>query len=147
MPHAAPRFPTRAVKKRKQQEDLLQIRIVKWARRYLPDPPEGPAWTAINPKPYRNMKQAQREKEMGKKAGVQDFLLIWRGRTILPECKRPKEKGSSAGGLSAVQKTWKQDALLAGALCCEVQSLDEFVGFLEMLSIPIKAGGLEALRR
>lgn len=122
-------------------EAALQIRIAGWLRRYVPPPPDGPYWCAINPVPSKSRTVAIKSKNMGMKAGIADLLLVVQGRSIFCELKADK------GSLSNVQKQFAREALLAGAVHVVVKSLDEFVGFLEMLSIPIKAGGLEALRR
>lgn len=122
-------------------ESALQISIVSWARRYLPPPPDGPYWCAINPVPSKSLTAAMKSKQMGMKAGIADLLLVLKGRAIFCELKADK------GALSNVQKTFAQEAILAGAAHVVIKSRDEFVGFLEMLSVPIRPGGLEALKR
>lgn len=114
-------------------EDSLQITIANWMERFLYAPPEGPYWSAINPKPNKSLSQASLCKRMGMKAGIADLLLVWKGRAIALELKAGKNTRSPA------QVSFSAAWLLAGGLCHEIRSLDEFLLFVEMLGIPTRA--------
>lgn len=111
-------------------EQALQIAIVDFLQRFVPPPPEGPFWTAINPVPAKSKAVAGLSKAMGLRAGVFDLLLVYRRLPIFCECKAEK------GALSEAQKELKPEMEAAGAMCHEARSLDEFVDILESYGIP-----------
>lgn len=116
---------------RKAPEAALQRACVEILDRFVPAPPDGPAWTAVNPVPAKSRAVAGLSKALGMRAGWPDLQLIWRGRAVTIEMKAGKD-----GRLSDAQKKLRTEITLAGGLWHEVRSVDEFLDFLDVLAIP-----------
>ena len=110
-------------------EQALQKTAVQFLLKFVPPPPEGPFWTAINPVPSKSKAVAGLSKAMGLRAGVPDLLLVYRGLPIFIEFKAAK------GTLSEAQKELLPEMEAAGANCHEARSLDEFVNLLQSYGI------------
>lgn len=114
----------------KRPEQALQRACVEFLRQCAPD---GLAWSAINPVPAKSKAVAGISKAMGMQAGIPDLLLIWKGRAIFAEFK------VDGGRLSPAQRDCHAGLMLAGALVVTIRSLDEFIDFLNVAGIPIRA--------
>lgn len=115
-------------------EQGLQKACVEVLVKFVPPPPEGPFWSAVNPVPAKSKAVAGLSKAMGMKAGVPDLLMVWKGRVITVEFKA--EKG---GRVSEAQKERRDEIILAGGLWLEVRSVDQFIETLHMIGIPCRA--------
>ena len=80
----------------------------------------------------RNVIEATKLKRMGTKAGVPDFCVIYRGRSIFIELKADK------GRLSPAQSDMLEQLTLAGAVTTVCRSLEEVSAFLGQL-MPLRA--------
>lgn len=124
--------PRRSRARMRSPEQGLQRVCVNVLASFCPPPPEGPAWTAVNPIPAKSKAAAGLSKAMGMRAGWPDLQLIFRGRAITIEMK------AEDGRLSDAQKERKVEIEAAGGLWFEVRSLKEFVGVLDALGVPCK---------
>lgn len=106
-------------------EDAVQSQIVSFLRQ-MPDPPLGPAWTAINPMPGKFKAAAGISKRMGLVAGFPDLHVLWGGRAAYAECKRPVGGKPSSDEQPKVQG----HLVAAGGFVAIVTSVDEFFRFL-----------------
>jgi len=106
-------------------EDAVQSQIISFLRQ-MPDPPLGPAWTAINPVPAKSKAAASRSKRMGLVAGFPDLHVLWGGRAAYAECKRPIGGRPSGDEQPKVQG----HLVAAGGFVAIVTSVEEFFGFL-----------------
>ncbi len=113
-------------------EDALQRSMVDWLNACVPQPPEGPWWTAVNPAPNKSKATAGRSKAMGMKAGTPDLVFVWKGRFVAIEVKLP---GKS---LSKVQKEVHELIGLAGGVRHTVHSLVELEMFLQVIGVPMR---------
>ena len=120
----------RAGRSRSAPEQALQKTIVEFLVKFVPPPPAGPFWTAINPVPAKSKAVAGLSKAMGLRAGVFDLLLVYHGLPIFFECKAER------GALSKAQRKLKPEMEAAGAICHEVRSLNAFIDLLEGHGIP-----------
>jgi len=71
-------------------------------------------------------------KAQGLKPGIPDVLIVWQGRAIFVEIKRP------GGRLSPAQKAMHERITSAGAVVTTCHSVDEVEAFLGML-MPLQA--------
>ena len=78
-------------------------------------------------------------KAMGMRAGAPDLLFFHRGRAFGLELKAPKgPNGERQGEMSAVQKSFREDFLKAGAKYAIARSEDEALDILKSWEIPLK---------
>lgn len=96
----------------------------------IPRPPDGFWDTAINPVPAKSRAVAGMSKAMGLRAGAPDLLIVFRGRAIFIEFKRPV-----GGSLSAEQRRVHTEITLAGGIVTVVRSVEAFEGLLVTLGI------------
>jgi hypothetical protein len=101
-------------------------------------PPEGPYWCAVNPVPNKSLTAALKSKQMGMKAGIADLLLVWKGRAIALELHAEKGRPSPA------QEQFKREWMLAGGVHAYLYSFRDFVLFVDMLDLPMRAGAMAA---
>lgn len=114
-----------------RNEDELQMLVAQLMRRLMPEPPEGPWWTAINPKPAKSPAVAATSKAMGMQAGSPDIVLCWRGRFLAAELK------TSVGKLSDAQRDQHPLIRAAGADLATPRNVREFVAWLRSHQIPV----------
>jgi hypothetical protein len=107
-------------------EDAVQSQIVSMLRQ-LPDPPLGPAWTAINPIPAKSKAAAGMSKRLGLVAGFPDLHVLWGGRAAYAECKRPVGGKPSGDTQPAVQA----QLVAAGGFVAVVTTAEQFFRFLQ----------------
>jgi hypothetical protein len=107
-------------KRRKEVEQSLQRQCARFLA-FLPAPPDGPYWTAINPVPAKSKAVAGISKAMGLRAGVPDFLFVFRGKVYFIELKRPK------GTVSKDQKEHFENINLAGGYTAVIRDFDHFI--------------------
>lgn len=95
-------------------------------------------WTAIDVGRSRNRDEGQLRKARGVKAGIPDFLIVWRGVTVWLEIK-------AGQSLSPVQRTTR-DALLANghkwALCRRVEEIETAL-LAAGISLRASLGGIQ----
>lgn len=114
-------------------EQGLQIGCADLLRTAVPKPPDGPFWTAINPIPAKSKAVAGLSKAMGLRAGVTDFLLIFRGLPILIELK-------GTGYPSKAQRELHEEIRAAGGVVYPAcRSILEFKQILTAQGIPCRA--------
>lgn len=123
---------TRANKSR-TPEQQLQIAVTDWLRRCVPAPPEGPAWTAVNPVPAKSRAAAGLAKAMGLRAGWPDLQFLWRGRLVTIELKP-----ATSGSLSAGQRGLHPEITLAGGLVTVCRTPEAVADFLADLGVPMR---------
>lgn len=114
-----------------RSEDELQMLIAQLMRRLVPSPPDGPWWTAVNPKPGKSPAVAAASKAMGMRAGSPDIILCWRGQFLAAELK------TSIGKLSNAQRDQHPLIRAAGADLATPRNVREFVAWLRSHQIPI----------
>ena len=131
----AARITAAGVRNRRQSpEEALQCQCATFMRSAVPVPPDGPAWSAVNPIPgKRTVAQGKRAKDMGLRAGVDDWFLLWRGTYIGIEFKAKR------GSESDAQKLWAADLAALGFRRYVVRSLDELVAALNAEGVPVRA--------
>jgi hypothetical protein len=101
-------------------EYALQKTCVNYLARCVPQPPHGPAWTALNPVPSKSKAVAGQSKALGMVKGWPDMVLaLHNGRTVWIEFKA----GSS---LSPEQRAVHHQLHQLGHAVYVVTSLDEF---------------------
>lgn len=100
--------------------------------RFVPEPPDGPAWTAVNPISAKSKAAAGISKAMGLRAGVHDLVLIWRGRFIGIEIKALK------GRVSPEQKRWHAEVEAAGGESIVIRDVAELSKLLREWGVELK---------
>lgn len=125
----------RRITKRPEQE--LQVAATRWMRANVPPPPDGPAWTAINPVPGKTKVSAGLSKAMGMRAGVSDWVLDWRGKAIWIEWK-------AGSGKSQAQREWDLDLELCGSDSWTCRSIDDLRAVLDHYGIPLEPPARQA---
>lgn len=118
------------MKRRGPEEDIQRI-CVEFLRRFVPPPPDGPAWTACNPVPAKSKAAAGKSKAMGMKPGVHDLILCWEGQFIGIEIKAPK------GTVSPVQKAWHAELEAAGGHSYVIRDVAELSYLLREWGVPL----------
>lgn len=114
-------------------ETGLQIEVAGWLRIWVPEPAEGgPWWTAVNPVPGKSQMAAAQSKAMGMKAGVPDFLFLWRSRLWGVELKLED------GVVREVQRDCHTDITLAGGGVIVCRSLESVQEWARMVGIPVR---------
>lgn len=114
-----------------RSEDDLQMLIAQLMRRLVPPPPDGPWWTAVNPKPAKSRAVALASKAMGMRAGSPDIVLCWRGRFLGCELK------TSVGKLSDAQQKEHPALRSSGADLATPRNVREFVAWLRGHGVPV----------
>ena len=114
-------------------EQALQRTCADYMRRCVPGPPEGPAWTAINPSPAKSKAEAGVSKAMGLNAGWPDWVMVWRGVAIFIEFKAPTK-----GPLSEVQRLCHASLHANGAMVRVADSFAQFQQWLNYDGIPTR---------
>jgi hypothetical protein len=121
-------------KPRQSPEEALQCLCATFMRSCVPPPPDGPLWSAVNPIPgKRTPAQGKRAKDMGLRAGVDDWFVLWRGSYVGIEFKVKHGRQSDA------QDGWAADLAALGFRRYVVRSLDELVAVLEREGVPHRA--------
>lgn len=113
-------------------EQQLQKACADFMRRCVPPPPEGPAWTAINPSPAKSKTVAGVSKAMGLNAGWPDWNLVWRGANIYIEFK------TLTGHLSEEQLFFYAGLQANGATVYVVCTFEEFQYHVRHEGIPTR---------
>ncbi len=113
-------------------EDALQRSMVDWLNACVPQPPEGPWWTAVNPIPGKTKAAAGRSKAMGMKAGTPDFVFCVSGRFVGLEVKLPGKY------LSPVQRDVHSTITLCKGVVHTVRSIDDLEAFMRVLRVPLR---------
>ena len=117
----------------KREEDQIQRSMVEFLEQCVPPPPLGPFWTAVNASPVKlSVRQANKQKLMGQKAGVPDIIMCWQGRFIGIEVKPPRRY------LSAVQRDAHDAITACDGVTVTVRSPDELQDFLETIGVPMR---------
>jgi hypothetical protein len=130
----AARITAAGVRNRRQSpEEALQRQCTDFMRSCVPLPPDGPAWSSVNPIPSKTKAAAGISKAMGLRAGVDDWFLLWRGTYIGIEFKAKR------GSESDAQKLWAADLAALGFRRYVVRSLDELVAALKAEEVPVRA--------
>lgn len=119
-------------------EQALQRACAEVLARYVPKPPEGPAFTSINPVPAKSKAVAGVSKAMGLRAGWPDMHLLHQSRSIFIEFKADK------GRVSPAQAAIHSEIEAVGGVVEIVRSLDEFLAVLAKHSIPCKVNSVIA---
>lgn len=114
-------------------EQAIQRQCALILQRFVPPPPEGPCWSAINPIPAKSAAVAGISKAMGMRAGVPDLLMIQQGRALFVEFKNRK------GSLSAVQTAMRDEIEAAGGRFMVARDVEEFLSILRDAGIPCAA--------
>lgn len=102
-------------------EDQVQRGILAYLANALP--PEA-FCTAVNPVPGKTPAAAGRSKALGMVAGVPDLLIVYDGRALFIEVKRPGGRLSEAQG-RVHALLWKAGA--AVAVCSSVEDVEHVV--------------------
>lgn len=113
-------------------EETIQRGCVEFLTRFVPAPPDGPAWTAVNPIPAKSKAAAGVSKAMGLKAGVHDIVMCWEGAFLGFEIKTPK------GRVSPAQKMWHGALEAAGGHSFVIRDVADFAYILRNLGVPIR---------
>ncbi len=114
-------------------EESLQRTVADYLRRCIPQPPDGPWWTAVNPIPAKSRVAAGISKAMGLKAGTPDVVMCWKGRMVGIELK------AGRGRLSPAQIETHDAITLAGGVVTTCRTLDEVMDLLATLGVPSRA--------
>lgn len=118
---------------RRNPEEALQGAAATFMRLCVPPPPHGPLWSAVNPIPgKRTAAQGKRAKVMGLRAGVDDWIMVWRGGYVGIEWK------AGRGTTSDAQDAWHLDVDLAGGRWFVCRSLDDLREVLRELGVPTR---------
>lgn len=125
----------------KRPEQALQIAVARYLAATLPRPPIGPEWFSIENGFKRTKAEAGIGKAMGRKAGVPDLCLVWKGRAIFIELKAP-----GSGKLTPIQTAMHQRLTMVGAVVATCRSLDEVADFLSTTGIPTLDTSMKAKR-
>jgi hypothetical protein len=113
-------------------EDALQIAMVQWLNLCVPKPPEGPFWSAVNPKPHKSRAQAGQCKAMGLIPGTPDLIFCVEGKFVGIEVKQPGKY------LSPVQRDVHSAITLSKGVTHTVRSIDDLAAFLRVLGVPVR---------
>jgi len=101
-------------------EYSLQKTCVDYLARFVPQPPTGPAWTALNPVPSKSKAVAGQSKALGLVKGWPDLMLaLPGGYTVFVEFK-------AGAGISPEQKAVHHWLNQLGHPVYVITSLDEF---------------------
>ena len=119
-------------KRRASPEQAIQRCCVDFLARMVPEPPDGPAWTAVNPIPAKSKAAAGTSKAMGLRAGVHDLVLIWHGRFIGIEVKAAK------GSLSPEQRRWHAEVECAGGESYVIRDVADLSKLLREWGVELK---------
>lgn len=117
----------------RRDEQAIQRSCVEFLRRFVPPPPDGPAWAAINPVPAKSKAVAGVSKAMGLRAGVHDLVFCWQGRFIGVEIKDQKGRASDA------QKAWHADLRAAGGKSYIIRDVADLAHLLRRMGVPTTA--------
>jgi hypothetical protein len=96
----------------------------------VPNSPEGPVWTAINPVSAKSKAVAGISKSMGLRKGWPDLHILHRGKSVFIEFKADK------GRVSPEQQQLHTELATAGGFVGIVQSVDQFLDVLRFAGIP-----------
>lgn len=114
-------------------EQALQRSAVDYLTRFVPEPPDGPAWTAVNPVPSKTKAVAGQSKEMGLLRGWPDMEFAWKdGRSFHIEFK------AGTGSLSPEQRGVHHWLHELGHSVHVVRDLGEFVEALAFEGVPVR---------
>ena len=124
-------------------EDALQCACVDMLTKFVPQPPEGPAWRAIDPVTLKDVRIGRKCKEMGAKAGWPDLIFVWKP-TFFVELKPPLDKlrGTAKGVLSKTQRDQFPIIEATGTHVHIVYSLDDLVEVLRAEGVPVNVRSL-----
>jgi len=114
------------------REQRLQREIVQYLQLVLPDPPEGPVWTAVNPVPAKSRAAAGKSKAMGLRAGWPDLMFVWRGQVLPIEIKAP------GGRAPQYQRGVHAQLAAAGAPVRLVRGVEDMQAVLRDAGVPLK---------
>lgn len=110
------------------QRDAWQY--VQWA---LPDPPEGPLISALNPVPSKSKAVAGQSKALGMLKGMPDWVIcLPSGRTAWAEFKAP------AGSLTPEQRAIRHWLESMGHSYYEIRSLGDLAEALAYEGVPVR---------
>lgn len=118
--------------KRASPEEAIQRNCVDFLARFVPVPPDGPAWTAVNPISAKSKAAAGISRAMGLRAGVHDLVLCWRGRFIGIEIKAPK------GRVTPEQKRWHGEVEAALGESYVIYDVGELAYLLRQWGVVLK---------
>lgn len=118
-------------KPRQRPEEVVQRHCIGILRAYVPSPPDGPAWTAINPVSAKSKAVAGKSKAMGLRAGWPDLEMLHQGRAIYVEFKAPK-----GGRVDPEQNARHREIVAAGGTVHIARSIDEFLRILACEGVP-----------
>lgn len=116
-------------------EANLQTAVVAYLQAVLPK--DAAFWATMNER-QTTPQAGKRANRMGRKAGVADLLILWRGRLHAIELKLPTRRDKPATYQSAAQKEWQTDMEAAGGFYAVCRSIDDVQGMLRAWSFPIK---------
>lgn len=116
-------------------EYQLQRACVDYLTRFVPEPPVGPVWTAVNPVPAKSKAVAGKSRALGMVKGWPDMqFALAGGRSFYVEFK------AGAGSLSPEQRAMHHWLGQLGHRVHVVRDLAEFAEALEFEGVPVKAG-------
>lgn len=123
---------SRPVVRNGRPEEALQRACVDILTRFVPPPPKGPAWTAINPVAAKSKAVAGKSKAMGLRKGWPDLEMLFRGASIYVEFKAEK------GRVDPSQIAVHEEIVAAGGTVLVVRTVDEFLNVLSAQEIPCR---------
>ena len=114
------------------REQRIQREIVQYLHLVLPDPPDGPVWTAVNPVPAKSRAAAGKSKAMGLRAGWPDLMFVWRTRALFVEVKAP------GGRAPQYQRAVHAELEAVGAAVRIVRGVEEMQAVLREAGVPLR---------
>ena len=107
----------------------MQRSVVDYLRWAAPD---DLWWTSVNPVPAKSKAVAGMSKALGMRAGVPDFIFLYRGQALLIELK------SSKGRESPAQREMSLLAAKAAVPTFICRSVDEVAAKIAAWGVPLK---------
>ncbi|MFK7944628.1 MAG: hypothetical protein AB8B85_17200 [Paracoccaceae bacterium] len=118
-------------------EARLQIVVVDYLRWVLPS--DATFWAVLNERKV-NEKTGAFLNRMGRKKGVSDLMVLWRGTLICLELKLQTDStyGTKRTNQTDDQKSWQGIVERCGAFYAVCRSTDDVAGSLRAFGVPIK---------
>lgn len=128
--------------RRSRPEDAVQLAVIALLQAALPP---GAVWWATPNGEHRHPVTAARLQRLGVKPGIPDLFVLHEGRLIGIECKAPPQRlrsgrpSQAKPRLSAEQEAMLSALAQAGCPTIVAQSVDDVLGNLPGLGIPLRA--------